>query len=365
MTTHVVVVGQTPPPTHGQAVMVEALMRMRSSEVTLHLVRLAFSSSLADIGRLKPRKLSELVSVIRAIHRTRRETGAPVLYVAVGGASLVPLIRDAIILATTRRWFSRVVLHVHGAGVGVVLAGLPKVVRRTILAVIGRPDIVIQLSDASPADGVALRAKRIITVPNGIPDLPAPAHVPGTRVRLLFLGTLREGKGVLVLLESLAQLTAAGLDVSLTLAGTPVSAEFGHQLAEAIATLGLSGRVSLPGHLDESAKQCALGGHDVFVFPSFYSGENLSVAIIEAMRAGLPVVAADWRGARDLVEDGSSGLLVEPRNTSLLTGALTRLFAQPELMTAMGLRGRERFAAAFTEDRFHVTMAACLLGEPV
>ena len=276
----------------------------------------------------------------------------------------MPLVRDAVLLALCRRRFRRVVLHIHGAGVGGVLVGLPGWVRRTLLLLIGRPDIVIQLTSASPADGEALRARRVVIVPNGIPDVAPTLRRPAAHAatRLLFLGTLRESKGVLVSLDSLAGLISAGVDATLTLAGAPVSAAFAARLEEAVTERGLTGRVSCPGHLDEAAKRRALSDHDVFVFPSFYSGENLSVAMIEAMRAGLPVVAADWRGARDLVEDGVSGILVEPRSAAALSGALTRLIREPALMTAMGARARARYVENFTEDRFLATMATHLRG---
>jgi glycosyltransferase involved in cell wall biosynthesis len=73
-------------------------------------------------------------------------------------------------------------------------------------------------------------------------------------------------------------------------------------------------------------------------------------SLIEAMAAGLPVVATDIRGCREEVIDGQTGLLVPPRQVTPLAEALKRLLANADLRARMGRAGRERAVQYFDEQ---------------
>jgi glycosyltransferase involved in cell wall biosynthesis len=73
---------------------------------------------------------------------------------------------------------------------------------------------------------------------------------------------------------------------------------------------------------------------DVFVFPSFREG--LSVALMEAMACGLPVVCSDIRGNRDLIEDGKGGFLVEPKDVAGFAQSIKSLSENSALCKRMG-----------------------------
>ena len=75
------------------------------------------------------------------------------------------------------------------------------------------------------------------------------------------------------------------------------------------------------------------------------------MSVIEAMLTGLPVVATRIRGPREQVEDGSTGLLVPPRDVPALAAALGRLVSEPELRARMGQAGRDRALARYDEAR--------------
>ncbi|QTN26755.1 glycosyltransferase family 4 protein [Rhodoferax sp. AJA081-3] len=92
----------------------------------------------------------------------------------------------------------------------------------------------------------------------------------------------------------------------------------------------------------------------VFVLCSRYEG--LPLAIIEAMCAGLPIVASDVGGVRELVEDGVNGFLVPAGNHTALTRCLDRLQGDPALRIRMGHASRARYLASFSDTQ----MAACI-----
>ena len=137
------------------------------------------------------------------------------------------------------------------------------------------------------------------------------------------------------------------------------------------AHLLLVGDGRLRGKLEEGAKRASLSrvrflgfrcdvpqilaGSDVFVLPS--RREGLPRSVLEAMATGLPVVATDVRGNRDLVEDGVNGFLVQVGDVDGLAHALLRLLGDQDLRKRMGQAGREK-AQAYSLARVLEEMAA-------
>jgi glycosyltransferase involved in cell wall biosynthesis len=103
-----------------------------------------------------------------------------------------------------------------------------------------------------------------------------------------------------------------------------------------------------------------LAAADVFCLPSHFEG--LPMSVIEAMLAGLPVVATDIRGPREQVVPGETGLLVPPVTVGPLAAALTRLADDPALRAAMGAAGRARALDRFDEAKVLARTVALLEG---
>lgn len=112
------------------------------------------------------------------------------------------------------------------------------------------------------------------------------------------------------------------------------------------ARLGVADRVRFLGQRSDVPE--LLAACDVFALPSLYEGSSL--AVLEAMAAGRPVVSSSIGGTRELVEDGRSGLLVPPGDAAALAAALRRVLGDAALRSALTGRARERVAREFTPD---------------
>jgi glycosyltransferase involved in cell wall biosynthesis len=174
---------------------------------------------------------------------------------------------------------------------------------------------------------------------------------------LLCVARLVPDKDHDTLLAAFAQLTARHPGAELRLVG---SGPRRPDLERKVQELGLAGQVKfLPTtkdvrHLYQKA--------DIFVLSSV--AEALPNVILEAMAAGLPVVATRVGGVPEAVASGDTGLLVAPRDTPGLAAALGRLLDEPETRLNMGRRGRERAVAEFSFDamvRRHEELWAKLL----
>ncbi|MCO6455848.1 MAG: glycosyltransferase [Pirellulaceae bacterium] len=366
----VLVVGQTPPPVHGQAVMIDRLLRSPLRGVRMFHVRTSFSRTIEDLGRWHPRKLVHLLAVIVRIFHARLVHGADVLYYPPSGPNLVPVLKDMAILLCTRWLFRRTIWHVHAGGTSLIYGRLRFWLRPWFRWALFDADAVIRLSAATPEDGLGLRARREFLVPNGIPD-EAPGHLPAGVAttntsttggssrgpfRLLYVGALCESKGVLDVVRATRMLADRGLAVGLQLVGQCQSAEFAATLEDLVEQLELADRVELPGVLTGEDKHKRFAQSDVFCFPSFYECEAFPLVLLEAMSFGLPVVASRWRGIPSIVRDGQTGLLVEPRNPHQLAECVYQLATSPHLRRQMSAAARDRYLREYTPDVFAARM---------
>jgi glycosyltransferase involved in cell wall biosynthesis len=107
------------------------------------------------------------------------------------------------------------------------------------------------------------------------------------------------------------------------------------------AALGLTGSIRFAGFREDAAS--LLPALDLLAHPSLFEG--LPNAVLEAMAAGLPVVATAIPGNDELIRDGETGLLVPPGDPPALARALGRLLGDPALRAALGDRARARILA--------------------
>ena len=158
------------------------------------------------------------------------------------------------------------------------------------------------------------------------------------RPTIVFVGRLVESKGVSLLVEAAARLTARipGLCLRLIGRGEPDVIDSLKTLARSSSNadllefVGHVGREDLPDYLSPS---------HVFAAPSVYEG-GPGFVYLEAMACGLPVVACSGSGADEVITHGRNGLLVPPRDLGALVSALDSLLSDDVRRTAMGAEGR-------------------------
>jgi phosphatidylinositol alpha-1,6-mannosyltransferase len=182
----------------------------------------------------------------------------------------------------------------------------------------------------------------VVIVPNGVDqDLfkPVEKRLDNRPLRVLCVARLIERKGQSHLIKALKHLADEHVDVLLELVGT---GDQGDNYRSLVRNLGIGDRVTFSGYVprEEIAKHYAAS--DIFVLPSF--NEGMSVATLEAMAAGLPLVVTRTGGATDLVEDGVNGYIYEWADEVMLIELLRRLAQNRNLVRRMGAASRRRSA---------------------
>jgi glycosyltransferase involved in cell wall biosynthesis len=200
-------------------------------------------------------------------------------------------------------------------------------------------------------------AELVDVAPPGSDDAPLS---PGTAtgVALLCIGMVAPQKGQDLLIEALSQLRDTG-DWSCTLAGSlDADPEYAARLSTLVTDAGLSERVTMAGVLTGDELDRAYRGADLVVAPS--RAESYGMAIADALRRGIPVVASSAGGIPQTVAGSRAALLVPPDESAPLAEALRRWMLDPALrarLKAEALRGRDRLPQwSETADRVSQTL---------
>ena len=186
---------------------------------------------------------------------------------------------------------------------------------------------------------------KILVIPNGIdPGAFEPHRYSNTPRHIMMIACLREEKRIDVLVRSMPRILERYPDARLTLAGDGTCRD---ALSTLVRQLGIGERVTFLGHRDDVP--ALLQDADVFVLPS--RSEAFPNSIMEAMAAGVPVVASDVGGIPELVRDGVTGRLVPPGDVDRLSSALLSLLDNPAQAEAFGRAGRRTIEQTYSFDR--------------
>ena len=223
---------------------------------------------------------------------------------------------------------------------------------------------LVAVSDSLRCAALAvLPGARIEVIPNGV-DMerfkpPAGRSGPADRPELLFVGRLREFKGVQDAIAALPALERAlGRPARLTIIGDGPSRAALEAQAAALRAAGSNSEVRFLGWLEPDALPPAYESASLLLLPSVVEGH--SNVILEALAAGLPCVASDVPGIRETITDGREGILIPPGSPDALARAAARALADAEAWRSMSRNARAR-AADFSWDRIAAEYEALLL----
>ena len=179
----------------------------------------------------------------------------------------------------------------------------------------------------------------LVIVPNGV-DVgrfagARAATLPSGR-HLLFIGRLEERKGFPVAVAAFAQLAGLYPDLRLLVVGDGSERDAVDDLEPAARS-----RVEMLGRVDDDRLASYLRGATLYLGPAL-GGESFGIVLAEAMAAGLPIVASDIPGYRDVARNGVEALLVPPGDPGALVSAVRRVLDDAALAKSLGAAGAKR-----------------------
>lgn len=351
---NILVIGPVPPPIHGQSLAVRQLMDSelsRNFEFIL-LNKAILFSQIAEHGNFRAIKVLRDLQLISKLVFKLIVQSPDICYLTMA-QSRYGLLRDAFIIILSAI-FCPVIVHLHFGDFLFSINQLKSIESKLVEFSFRRIAKAILLSERFiPILDGRIDPERICVIPNGLRDTGA-GHPPlinqsQDAIKILFLSNLQPEKGLWDFLLVLGHLKKAGVRFSAVVAGAFPTEKIQAEALKLVSDLDLQNSISLPGEVSGRAKDNFLANADVFVFlPNQLEGQPL--VIIEALRAGLPIIATPQGGIPDMVIDGQNGYLVPVHDIRAVADKINELVSVPGLRRAMGDKSREIYMNQHTEN---------------
>jgi glycosyltransferase involved in cell wall biosynthesis len=238
-----------------------------------------------------------------------------------------------------------VIFHLHGGGfMQFYDKNCNPVSKRIVRYTLNRCAKIIVLSkEWLESVSTITENNQIVIVPNtAVSVVDVMQKKPSHPASILFLGRLCWNKGVYDLLEAFSHILQSHPNARLICAG---DGEIG-KCRRVAAELRLGNSVEFPGWVGDARRSELLSEASIYVLPSYMEGSPIS--ILEAMSAGLPVVASSVGGIPDLVTDRSEGFLIAPGDPVALKRRICALLEDSELREKMATKAKSKYEEYFS-----------------
>ena len=260
--------------------------------------------------------------------------------------------RDLAYLWIAKLLRARVLYQIHGGALPQQFFEASALLTAFLRWTLKMPDVVVVLAQVElNAYQQFVPEQYVVLMPNGIDCRPY-SQVPTVRsrpeypLRLLYVGRIAREKGLYETFQGLRLAHELGIDARLVVAGAGPEEPRLRRYAQA---LGIASRITFAGPVFGEDKVKLFAGADVMMLPSY--SEGLPYALLEAMAAGIPVIATPVGAIPDVVTHGTHGYLVPVRDGKSIAEAIAALGANREQLSWMSRACRRRIRAAYDIDR--------------
>jgi len=340
-----------PPPVHGAAMVGQYIMQstLVKSSFDCRFINSGTSNSVDEIGQKGWKKLMRYFEILGQTFKSLNRFDPNLVYLTLT-ASGIGLYKDALMVILAKAYGKKVVFHFHNKGIS---KGQDNWFNNLLYRILLKNSEVILLSKNLYYDiEKYVDSERVRYCANGIPEREMSKSTPkalNKKVQLLFLSNLIESKGVYILLEACKILKVKQLPFQCTFVGSEgdiTSKDFEIKIEE----LNVVDQVQYMGRRYGLEKERFYSESDIFVFPTY--NDCFPLVLLEAMQFSLPVVSTFEGGISDIVENGETGFLVQPKDAESLADKLELLILNRQLRLRMGETGRKRYSEKFTIEVF-------------
>ena len=338
-------------PIHGVGVMNNYLLKSKfSEEFNIRVLPYIFSESQAELGKINIKKIKNLLTLYLKLLKRIFKDKIDIAYRPIAPVGLA-FVRDSVYLLTLKAFGIPYVLHIHGRGINNKYKESNLLIKKLYKAIFGNAAGVIILGERLKEDiDFLVDEEKIYVVPNGIPNIDFEKSLR-IQNKVLFLANLKKDKGPITFVEAAKKVLKKHPEIQFVIVGN-----------------WRDERVKLK--IKEESKQYKqiiyLGPKygkekNEIIFQSFclsYPTENdaFPLVILEAMRAGLPVIATNIGAIPEIVDDGVTGFIIPPRDPETLAEKIIYLIKHPDIARKMGEAGRKKFEREYTLSVFEENM---------
>jgi len=350
-TKKILFLGQLPPPWHGVSAINSWLLNSKqlTKYYSFYPINITTAKTISDIGKKSWIKYFSFLKILSfTIYKLiKHNPDASYITLTPTGSAFY---KDSIILFLLKLFRKPIIVHLHGKGITEWVNSKPKFVNYYYKRILKNTNVIV-LGEYLQNDLKSVYNHRPFIVPNGIPLIikSRKSKIQAPYLEVIFLSNLMKAKGILDFIESLNFLKMRGREFKAKIIGDSGDLSIDYIKQEIISRY-LQNDVEVSGPLYGIEKQECLINADVLVFPSHY--ESFGLVILEAMQAGLSIIATNEGCVSEILEDGENGFIIEKSNPKSITDALEKLILNPTLRRNFGEKNRAKFISNYTLDVF-------------
>lgn len=339
-----------PPPVHGAAMVGLSIKEslVINESFNCRYINLGLSASLTDIGKNNIAKVFRYFSLLGQLTKLLLTFKPDICYLTIQ-VYRIGFYKDLPMALLAKVFGIKVVYHFHNKGVSTYQH---RFLDNLLYRLVFRNAKVILLSKyLYPDIQKYVPENRVHYCANGIPEEVGSQEsgAKSQKPEILFLSNLIESKGVFVLLEACRMLQNIQLPFHCTFVGG-IGDINKQQFQDKVQQLNLENCVNYAGKKYGNDKELAFAKADIFVHPSF--NDCFPLVLLEAMQHSLPIVSTREGAIPEIIEDGTNGFLVSPKDAKSLAERLEILIKSSELRQQMGEAGRTKYEKEFTLEKF-------------
>jgi glycosyltransferase involved in cell wall biosynthesis len=310
---------------------------------------------LDDIGKISLKKVGLMVVVFFKLIGNLVQFKPHLVYFTIAPTGIA-FYRDFLLAMVVKMFGSGLVFHLHGRGFN--SNARKSKLYNYLCKKLFKNCYCIHLSEILSKDVPFPGIKKRYIVPCGIPEVNGISlqKDQGDITHLLYLSNYIRTKGVLDLIDAIADVINVTDKIQLKLIGKPfdLSIEF---LENYIHQKGLSSFITVCGPKYDEAKYEELELAGIFILPTYYPNEAFPVALLEAFEFGIPCISTIHAGIPDIIEDDITGYVVMPQDKKELADKIILLLSNPDLRNEMGRNARKKFVEKYTLTHFETNLS--------
>jgi len=336
-----------PPPRTGAIAVNKYVSEIKSikEKYEVELIPVSYKKDTSDLGTVSLKKIFLVISIQIKLIINLFSFKPNLIYFQISPLGIA-FYRDLFFVLIFKIFRRKVLYHLHGKRIA--QAAKNRFVKMLYKFTFHNSEIIC-LSDSLSKDIANVYRKKPFIVNNGIPDFNDYIKNKNEIPRIMFLSNLFRAKGLIDFLDALKLLKDNNIFFYATIIGG--KAELTEQdLITEITNRDLLKEIEYLGPIFNNKKVEILNKSDIFVHPTH--DDAFPINILEAMRAGLPVVATGEGAIPEMIADGISGYIVEKKNIKDIAQKIEFLIKNPYLRTQMGKSARNRYLEKYTLEIF-------------
>ena len=349
----ILILAQTPPPSHGQSLMQQHLVNARWNWCDKRFIRLSYSKSINEVGIFSFKKIVILFKIIFKVWIEGIKGKIDILYYPPSGNNKIAFYRDVLTLVLIRWRTKKIIFQFHSGGFDNLINRLNTIEKLIAIKIYKHPDAAIVVAENLKSEVSWISPKKIFVIPNGVFDNSnrKTSERNTNLINILSIGILSESKGIFVALDAAKILKEKNYVFNWSFIGSWKSKKDKNKFTIKISEFNLKNFVHISKQVEGDLRWQFYSYSDIFCFPTYYENEAMPLVILEAMMMSLPIISTEWRGIPDIIDDNENGILLPIKDPNKLAEAIERLINNAVLRKKFSINARKKYLSEFTIER--------------